>query len=207
LAGLVRLYAIDVQQARSTNCSFYKEILDSARCPQDDEKELFAPSPSGTELTSGNREDRVHLAAPPPLIYLAFLVAGLLVNLLYPVPLTSILLFAVILGLATVGVGLAIGASSLKAMRNAGVSPDPSKPVPKLVDKGPFRFSRNPLYISLAVIYVGISVAFNALWPLVLLIVALIVVDRSVISREEKYLEGRFGEDYQRYKSRVRRWL
>jgi protein-S-isoprenylcysteine O-methyltransferase Ste14 len=113
----------------------------------------------------------------------------------------------VILGVAIIAVGLALGGFEFKAMRNAGVSPDPRKPPERLVVNGPFRFTRNPIYVSFSLMYLRISVAFNALWPISFLILALILVDRGVISREKRVLERRFGEHYRSYKSRVRRWM
>ena len=113
----------------------------------------------------------------------------------------------VILGLSLIVVGFVLVAFTIRVMRSSGVSPDPSKPPPKLVDKGPFRYSRNPIYISFALLYIGISVALNAFWPLITLIIALIVIDRGVILREEKFLEKKFGAEYVRYKTKVRRWL
>ncbi len=92
-------------------------------------------------------------------------------------------------------------------MIRAGTSPDPSKPTTKIVIDGPFRFSRNPIYLSFTVIYVGITFSTNAVWPLLLLPLAILVVRRGVIDREERYLEEKFGQEYMQYRARVRRWV
>jgi protein-S-isoprenylcysteine O-methyltransferase Ste14 len=92
-------------------------------------------------------------------------------------------------------------------MKRADVSPLPWRAPGRLVVDGPFRFSRNPLYVSLTLMYLGISVAANALWPLAFLIFAVVIVDRGVILQEERFLEKRFGEEYRSYKARVRRWV
>ena len=76
-----------------------------------------------------------------------------------------------------------------------------------VVRHGPFRFSRNPMYLSLTGLYVGIAVSVNALWVTVLLPVALVSIMVGVIAREESYLERKFGTEYTRYKTTVRRWL
>jgi protein-S-isoprenylcysteine O-methyltransferase Ste14 len=72
---------------------------------------------------------------------------------------------------------------------------------------GVFRFSRNPLYLSLTLLYIGISLLFNALWALLLLLPLLVIVQIGVIQREEVYLERKFSDEYLRYKAQVRRWL
>jgi protein-S-isoprenylcysteine O-methyltransferase Ste14 len=91
--------------------------------------------------------------------------------------------------------------------RRANTSLDPRKPVSRFVTWGPYRYSRNPGYTSLTLIYVGISALVSALWPLLLLPGVLITMQRGVIEREERYLERRFGREYHEYKQRVRRWL
>jgi protein-S-isoprenylcysteine O-methyltransferase Ste14 len=86
-------------------------------------------------------------------------------------------------------------------------STDPAGDRIALVTTGPFQFSRNPLYVSLTLLYLGIAIAAQSLWALALLIVVLAVMQRSVVRREEHYLEQKFGADYLRYKERVRRWI
>ena len=83
----------------------------------------------------------------------------------------------------------------------------PSKPALALVDAGPFRFSRNPLYVGLTLMYAGLALLIPALWPLLLLIPVLAVLSWGVVRREERYLERKFGEGYRSYKARTRRWL
>ncbi len=92
-------------------------------------------------------------------------------------------------------------------MGRAGTSIKPTVPTTALVTTGPFRFSRNPLYVSVTLFYLGIAIAARSLWALALLLVVLVVMQRGVIDREERYLERRFGADYLRYKERVRRWI
>jgi protein-S-isoprenylcysteine O-methyltransferase Ste14 len=89
----------------------------------------------------------------------------------------------------------------------AGTPLVPVKAATALVTDGPFRHSRNPMYLSLTVGYVGVSLIINTWWPLVLLPVVLLVMRLWVIAREEAYLAKRFGEKYADYCRRVRRWL
>jgi protein-S-isoprenylcysteine O-methyltransferase Ste14 len=81
------------------------------------------------------------------------------------------------------------------------------QPVSSLIQDGPFRYSRNPGYLSLTMLYAGIAVARNALWAILALPLVLYVIQREVIEREERYLERSFGEEYLNYKARVRRWV
>jgi protein-S-isoprenylcysteine O-methyltransferase Ste14 len=95
----------------------------------------------------------------------------------------------------------------IMSMRRAGTPVDPREAPTALVTEGPFRFSRNPGYLGLGLTYVGLSLLVEARWPLLLLPFVLIIIDRGVISQEERYLERRFGSEYRTYRQRVRRWL
>ncbi len=150
--------------------------------------------------------DNAGVVAPPPLIYLGFLLTGLLLNRKVPVrflPRPA----ARPLGWALLGGGVCLGGWFQRTLRHAGTPVNPQKPVSSLVVDGPFRYSRNPGYISLAMMYAGVASLKNALWAILLLPPALGVIRRGVIEREERYLEGKFGEEYLRYKERVRRWI
>ena len=94
-----------------------------------------------------------------------------------------------------------------RTLRHAGTPANPYKPVSNVVTEGPFRYTRNPAYLSMAMIYTGIAALANALWAMLLLPGALLVIQRGVIEREERYLERTFGEEYLRYKALVRRWI
>ena len=94
-----------------------------------------------------------------------------------------------------------------RTMRSAATTIRIDKPVSSLVQDGPFRYTRNPGYVALTMIYAGIAALRNALWAILLLPLVLYVIERKVIEREERYLERTFGEEYQAYKVRVRRWV
>ncbi len=91
-------------------------------------------------------------------------------------------------------------------MRGADTTLDVDKPVSSLVQNGPLRYSRNPGYLSLTMIYAGIAILRNALWA-ILFLPLLLVTQRELIEREERYLERTFGEEYLAYETRVRRWV
>jgi len=83
----------------------------------------------------------------------------------------------------------------------------PIRPATALVETGPYRFTRNPMYVSLLALSLGVGLWMNTWWVILLLIPAVVVIDRLVISREEAYLRRRFGAAYDSYRQRVRRWL
>lgn len=112
-----------------------------------------------------------------------------------------------ILGWSLLGGGLSLAVWFFRALRSAGTPVDPREPISNLVTNGPYRYTRNPGYLSMALIYAGISNRTNSLWSILLLPVALLVIRYGVIEREERYLERVFGEEYLSYKARVHRWI
>ena len=105
------------------------------------------------------------------------------------------------------GAGALLNAWFILTVRKTDVPIRTDKPVPRLTTEGPFRYSRNPSYLALAMIYAGIASLRNSLWAVLLLVPTLRVMQRAVIWREERYLERAFGEEYLAYKRRVRRWI
>ena len=142
----------------------------------------------------------------PPLIYTGPLATGLLLNLAIPLPFLPPSV-TWMFGLPLVGGGLLIGAAAIRAMRRIGTNVNPNEPTTALVTEGPFRFSRNPIYVAFTLVYGGIAIVANALWVALLLPFILVLIQRGVINREERYLERRFGPVYHQYKTQVRRWL
>lgn len=153
-----------------------------------------------------SRKDTAGVIAPPPLVYLAFLGAGFglhrwhALNIL-PFPIPSGF------GWTLIGAALCFFAWSRRTMTKRGTPLNPYKPSTTVVPDGPYRFTRNPIYLCMTAVYLGVVLLLNALWPLLLLPVALAVVHFGVILREERYLEAKFGDAYREYKARVRRWI
>ena len=143
---------------------------------------------------------------PPPLTYLLTLLLGLFLDRRFHVPFLPHGV-ACVLGWPLVGGGMALTAWFIRIMRGADTTLDVNKPVSSLVQDGPFRYSRNPGYLSLAMIYAGISILRNALWAILFLPLLLLLTQRELIEREERYLERTFGEEHMAYKRRVRRWV
>jgi protein-S-isoprenylcysteine O-methyltransferase Ste14 len=110
------------------------------------------------------------------------------------------------------GLPLALGGLSLAreffiTFRRAGTPVDPRRAATVLVTHGPYRFTRNPAYLGMALLYSGITLLRGALWPFATLPAVLTIVDRGVIAREERYLTERFGQSYTDYCANVRRWI
>ena len=145
---------------------------------------------------------------PPPAIYALLLAAGFLLHRRWPAAIwpghvremrvAGALLFAA-------GAGLGIWA--VATFRGARTSPNPMSPTTALAMKGPYRFTRNPMYLGMSILSAGFAVFWNALWPLLAVPVSMVLVNVLVIAKEEAYLARLFGENYLGYKSRVRRWL
>jgi protein-S-isoprenylcysteine O-methyltransferase Ste14 len=151
-------------------------------------------------------DDAVGIGVNPPLVYGGTLVLGLLLNRLAPrafLPHRAARAAGVIL----CALGLGIGMPAFLTMRRAHTNVRPDLPTTALVVSGPFRYTRNPLYLSMALLYAGIATFANALAAILLLPAVIAVIDRGMIAREERYLERKFGDDYRQYRARVRRWL
>jgi protein-S-isoprenylcysteine O-methyltransferase Ste14 len=142
----------------------------------------------------------------PPLVYLASLVIGALLQFAMPLPFLPRTL-AVALGASLVFVAIALFAYSVAKFRAAGTPVPARKPTTMIVRTGPYRFSRNPIYLAFSLFQLGIAIFVNSLWLLATLVGAVALIHFIVIRREEQYLERRFGAEYLDYKASVRRWL
>ena len=145
---------------------------------------------------------------PPPLIYVALFGVGYAVHRvaplrLWPVPGTAPRVIAWCL----VAAWVLLTGVAVFLFRRAGTTPNPTKPTTALVLRGPYRFTRNPMYLGFAALYLGLTLLVNSLWPLLLFPAVVGLVQGRVIAREEAYLEAKFGNEYRAYKMRVRRWL
>lgn len=146
--------------------------------------------------------------APPPLIYLGFLLAGAGLGWLIGEPSFGLLdqlrrIGAVVL----IAAGLMLDGAAAFTFRRAGTAVEPWKPSTALVAAGPYRFSRNPIYVGFTLAFIGFAVGMDSPMALAFLFPCLIVVDRFVIAREERYLDAKFGDAWRAYARTVRRWL
>ncbi len=155
---------------------------------------------------SNDEPDNPGIKVPPPLIYLLPLLFGLLLDRKAHLPLLPNSVVRMV-GWPLIGCGALIGGWWRKTMRDAEAPVRTDRPVPRLSTAGPFGYSRNPAYLSLAMIYAGIAALRNSLWTILFLPLVLYVIQHEVIGREERYLERTFGEEYRDYKAKVRRWV
>jgi protein-S-isoprenylcysteine O-methyltransferase Ste14 len=142
----------------------------------------------------------------PPLLYLSAIALGLLLHFAWPVRLVSRAV-SVSLGGTAVLVAVALFLSSVRTFRTAGTPIPGNRPTTTIVRTGPYRWSRNPIYLSFSLLQLGVAFLVNSLWLLITLIPAVALMTFVVIPREERYLETRFPSDYLPYKASVRRWL
>ena len=153
-----------------------------------------------------DNQDNPGINLPPPLIYVVPLLLGLLLDRRARLPFLP-RGAARGLGWPLLGGAVALNGWFLKTMRDAQAPIRTDKPVPRLTTTGPFRYTRNPSYLALALIYAGIAVLRDSPWAMLLLPLVMIVIQREVIEREERYLQRAFGEEYLDYKGKVRRWV
>ena len=142
----------------------------------------------------------------PPAVYLSAIGIGLLVHWLWPVPWLATSL-DVPLGVALVLAAIALFITSVRTFRNVGTPVPGNQPTTTIVRAGPYRFSRNPIYVAFTLFQIGIAAWLNSLGVLLLLLPALALMALVVVPREERYLEARFPSEYPPYKRAVRRWL
>jgi protein-S-isoprenylcysteine O-methyltransferase Ste14 len=166
---------------------------------------LVMESPSRTDSDAARR-DAAGVIAPPPLIFLAGLAIGFALEaLLRSASVPDALSWSI--GGFLIVAGALLARSFFTTLRRARTTVSPYEATTALVTTGPYRVSRNPGYLGMALVYAGIAVLTGALWVLATLVPVLILIDRGVIAREERYLENKFGEEYRRYKAQTRRWL
>jgi protein-S-isoprenylcysteine O-methyltransferase Ste14 len=142
----------------------------------------------------------------PPLVYLIALVAGIVMQLVMPLPFLPRTL-ALPLGALLVVIAMALFSYSVAKFRGAGTPVPARKPTTTIVRTGPYRFSRNPIYLAFSLFQLGIAIWIDSVWLLGTLVGAVALMHYVVIPREEQYLEREFGAQYLDYKASVRRWL
>ena len=152
------------------------------------------------------RADNPGVRFPPPLLYVAAVVAGWLLDRQWPLPIGAAGPRRALASLL-IAVWAVLTASSFRSFWRKHTSIVPIRPATALVIAGPYRFTRNPMYVGLALLTVAIGLLLNTWWPIALLIPTLILIQFFVIAPEERYLRRRFGAEYEAYTRQVRRWL
>ena len=150
--------------------------------------------------------DSPHVLVLPPLLYALGLALGFILHLLAPHSIVGHPLDYV-LAIALLVAGIGLGSWARWHLKRRGTPVDPRRATTALVTDGPYRYSRNPLYLRVTLLYLAVALFVNDVWLLAVLPLVIVVMRVGVIGREERYLEAKFGQEYRAYKATVRRWL
>jgi protein-S-isoprenylcysteine O-methyltransferase Ste14 len=153
-----------------------------------------------------NIQKHPQLVVNPFLIYLGFIAGAALMQFLLPLPFIS-QQAARLVGVVVMIISFIFGLPALRKMFLVKTSPNPNHPTTSLVLSGPYRFSRNPMYIGLTLMYAGLVAFFQLTWGILFIPFSIWLITIWVIRPEEQYLERKFGEDYLKYKQKVHRWI
>src|SRR5215831_4655900 len=151
--------------------------------------------------------DTAQVIIRPPFAWGLAVIAGLALNRLVPLPFLPADLPAGWAGALVFVVALALFAWAIVTLTRAGSNVPTNLPTTTIVESGPYRFTRNPIYLGMFLGLIGLAIAFNSLWLLLTLVPLALVIRYGVVAREEAYLDRKFGHIYRRYRARVRRWL
>ena len=142
----------------------------------------------------------------PPLVVLAALLSGAVLNVAWPLPFFPHALRLPV-GCLLVVMAEALFSYSVRRFRIAGTPVPGNQPATAVVRTGPYRFSRNPIYLAFFALQLGLAIWVNSLWLVATLVATVAIIALGVVPREERYLTGRFGSEYLEYKTSVRRWI
>ncbi|MEK1890223.1 MAG: isoprenylcysteine carboxylmethyltransferase family protein [Phyllobacterium sp.] len=156
---------------------------------------------------NGNLRDSSGAVVRPPIAWALASIAGLTLDRLHPLPFLPAAIPAGVFGGIVFLAGLALLIWAATTFRRAGTQIMTTRPTATIVNEGPYRFTRNPIYIGMFLGLIGLAIAFDSLWLIVLLVPFYFVIRYGVVAREEAYLERKFGDVYLAYKARVGRWL
>lgn len=157
--------------------------------------------------TAENQRGGARVRFPPPLVFLAFILAGLGWSLVRPIGFGANRIALIVIGTLVAVVAVMLAAWAIGLFRRTGQDPAPWMPTPELIVQGPYRFTRNPMYVAMTLLQVGIGVALDNPWIVLLALPALFVVHVIAVRPEEAYLEEKFGDSYRRYRTAVRRYI
>ena len=164
------------------------------------------PDPADSSTSASPEPDNSGVRFPPPLIYFLAILIGAAIDRFVPIRVLPAGLTGW-LGGALVLLALILAGLSFREFGKVKATIRPDHPVSALVTTGPFRYSRNPLYLVLSTLQVGIGIWMNSVWVVAFLVPVLVWVRWRVIALEERYLVRKFGQDYLDYQAKVRRWL
>lgn len=157
-------------------------------------------------MAMNGEKDNPGVAVFPPLLFLVALILMLALRYVWPLAIGG-RPPTMVLGIVLAALAIAVIAWGRMTMQRGGTNIDPTKPTLAIVTGGPFGFSRNPLYVGLMGLLLGIGLIFDTWWGVLALVPVFLILHSGVVLREEAYLERKFGEPYRAYKASVRRYL
>ena len=160
----------------------------------------------GPAVSTNSLSDNAGVVAPAPVIYGTAIAVGLAAEFALPIALLPRPI-GLWLGAATIAISIPIVVSAFRALARARTAFDARKPTTRIVTDGAFRFSRNPTYVSLTLLHVGVALVLGSLWVLLMVVPAVVAVHLGIVLREERYLEAKFSVVYRSYATKVRRWV
>ena len=152
-------------------------------------------------------QDGADVGIPPPVFYLVAVALGVALQWLCALGFARGSSLRIALGVALICGGVAILGSAFSVFRRIGQHPDPRKPTPVVARDGPYRFTRNPMYLGGSLVQLGLGIALGNAWVVLLLVPVVVLLHYRAILPEERYLEGKFGDEYTSFKASVRRWI
>lgn len=155
-----------------------------------------------------NEKDGAAVRIPPPLIYLAGVIVGVVVHaFVMPLPFGLSTGLRIAAGVAVVVAGLVLVGGAIGLFRRTGQDPKPWEPTPEIISTGVYRLTRNPMYVGLGLLQVAVGIGLSNWWIIIMVPAVLALVYATAVRQEELYLQKKFGDVYTRYKATVRRWL
>jgi protein-S-isoprenylcysteine O-methyltransferase Ste14 len=158
-------------------------------------------------LAMADTADTANVIIRPPIAWALAVLVGLALNWLMPLPFMPATVPAGWLGAIVFVLAFALFVWAAVTLSRAGSNVPTNLPTTTIVDTGPYRFTRNPIYLAMVLGLIGLAIAFNSLWLLLTLVPFALVIHYGVVAREEAYLDREFGDVYRAYRARVRRWL
>ena len=152
-------------------------------------------------------KDTAGVVIPPPIVLLLALIAASILQWWKPWPIAPAGFPTLTVGVGLALVAIALAGWSIRTMRLAGTRFETSKPTSAIVAHGPFRFTRNPIYLAMMLLLFGFGLGLDSAWPLLVIAPFFLVIRYGVVAREEAYLARLFGDAYLDYKRSVRRWI